>query len=117
MRTMRRLLLLSLLLVAGCSKGPQADLQYISTARSLAAEWALVNQMAAQGKLTDAYVSGMRTSLQQQARVAATALTQPNSSYGRQMQALATEPGDAAPAQLRARSDALKHTEDSLESA
>jgi Tfp pilus assembly protein PilP len=117
MRTMRRMLLLSLLLVAGCSKGPQADLQYVSTARSLAAEWALVNQMAAQGKLTDAYVRGMRKSLQQQAQVAAVALTQPDSYYGRQMQALAAEQGDAAPARLRARSDALKQTEDSLESA
>ena len=49
---MARRLLLLLLLTAGCSKGPQADLPYISEARSLAAEWALVNEQAAQGKLT-----------------------------------------------------------------
>ena len=114
---MRRCLFLLLLLLGACSKGPQADLQYISAARSLAAEWALVNQMADQGKLTGPYVSSMRKSLQQQAAVAASALTQPQSDYGRQMQALAREHGDAAPAQLRARSDALKQIEDRLESA
>ena len=38
------------LLVAACSKGPEADLQYIKQARSVAAEWALVNELAVQGK-------------------------------------------------------------------
>ena len=52
---MRRALLL-LLLLAGCSNGPEADLQYIKQARSAGAEWALVNEQASQGKLT--HVSG-----------------------------------------------------------
>ena len=40
---MLRYLLPIALLVAGCSKGGHADLPYIGEARSLAAEWALVN--------------------------------------------------------------------------
>ena len=52
----------SLLLLAACSKGPEADLQYIKQARSLAAEWALVNEQAEQGKLTAPYVASMRKS-------------------------------------------------------
>lgn len=113
---MRAFLLVPLLLVAACSKGPHADLQYISEARSLAAEWALVNQQAAEGKLTDAYVSAMRTSLKQQAETSARALTVPNSDYAREMQALAGAPLDATPADLNARSQRLKQIEDQLES-
>ena len=46
---MRRLLLIALL-VAACSKGPEADLPtYIGEARSLGAEWALVNEQAPEG--------------------------------------------------------------------
>ena len=51
-----RKLLLVLLLVAGCSKGPEADLPAIGAARSLGAEWALVNQEASRGRLTEVYV-------------------------------------------------------------
>ena len=114
---MRRSLLLLLVALAGCSKGPQADLPYISEARSLAAEWALINEQAAQGKLTDAYVTSMRKSLQQQAKTAAKALTQPDTPYAREMRAIASEPPDAPPEELRVHSDRLKQIEDSLESA
>lgn len=104
-------------LLAACSKGPEADLQYIAQARSLAAEWALVNQQAAEGKLTSAYVSAMRASLSEQAGTAATALSEPDAPYAREMNALAAEPGDASPRVLRAHSDRLKQIEDQLESA
>jgi hypothetical protein len=114
---MSRRPLLMLLLLAGCSKGPEADLPYISEARSLAAEWALVNQEAAQGKLTAAYVSAMRKSLREQAESAAQGVTQPNAPYAREMRAIAAEPGDAPPQELRAHSDSLKQIEQSLESA
>jgi Tfp pilus assembly protein PilP len=113
----RRLLLLLFVLLAGCSKGPQADLPYISEARSLAAEWALVNQQAAQGKLTDEYVSAMRKSLREQAKTAAQGVTQPDAAYAREMRAIAAEPDDAPPQELRAHSDKLKQIERSLESA
>jgi hypothetical protein len=112
---MRRLLIL--LLLAGCSKGPQADLQYISEARSLAAEWAMVNDLAGRGQLTDVYVRSMHKWLRQQIETTKSSLTQPNSDYAREIAALAAEPDDAPPAALRAHSDRLKQVEDSLESA
>ena len=46
--------------MAGCSKGPEADLQYIKQARSLGSEWALVNDQASHNKLTRTYASTMR---------------------------------------------------------
>jgi len=114
---MRRLLLFSALVVAGCSKGPQADLQYISKARSLGAEWALVNEQASAGKLTQTYTQTMREALRQNLRTASSSLTQPNSDYSREIHALIAEPDNAAPAALRAHAGKLKQIEDSLESA
>jgi hypothetical protein len=113
---LRRPLLL-LLLVAGCSKGPQADLQYIGQARSAAAEWALVNQQASEGKLTDAYVASMHQWLREQIRSAANSLTEPSSPYGDEIVALLQQPDDAAPQDLRARAAGLKQIEQSIESA
>lgn len=112
---MRRALL-PLLLLAGCSKGPEADLQYISQARSLGYEWALVNELASQGKLTAAYVQTMHRGLREQLGTTASALSQPKSAYGLEIHALIAEPDDAAPAELRAHSGKLKQIENSLES-
>lgn len=114
---MRRSLLLLLVVLAGCSKGPEADLQYIAEARSLAAEWALVNEQAAKGKLTGAYVSAMRQSLREQARATSEALTGADTPYARIMQTIAAEPADASPHELRAQSGRLERIENSLESA
>ena len=108
--------LLLLLLVAGCSKGPEADLQYISSARSLAAEWALVNEQASAGHLTPAYVKTMQQDVRQQLQTNAKALTQPKSGYASEIAALLREPDDASPAALRAHASKLKQIEDSLES-
>ena len=105
------------LLLAACSKGPQADLQYIKQARSLTAEWALVNEQTGQGKLTPTYVSTMRRSLREQLQTSSSSLTQPNSDYGAEIGALLEQPDDAAPAALRAHADKLKQIEDKLESA
>jgi len=79
---MARRLVLLLLLVAGCSKGPASDLPYISEARSLGAEWAVVNEQAAHGHLTAAYVSTMRTSVREHLLTALSGLTNPTSAYG-----------------------------------
>ena len=56
---MRTTLLVALALLEGCAKGPPADLQYIKQARSIAAEWALVNERAGEGRLTATYVASM----------------------------------------------------------
>ena len=105
------------LLLASCSRGQQADLQYISQARSLAAEWALINQLSSDGKLTDAYVAAMHRSLREQVQTTAKALTEPDSPYAREIRAIATAPDNAPPQQLRAASERLKAIEDHLESA
>jgi hypothetical protein len=109
--------LLLLLLLAGCSKGPQADLPAIGAARSLGAEWALVNQEASRGHLTGVYVKTMRQQLREQLQTNASSLTEPDSRYAAEIQALLAEPDDAPPEELRAHSDKLKQIEDGLESA
>ena len=114
---MRRTLLLLAAFVSGCSKGPEADLQYIKQARSLAAEWALINQRAEAGAVTRTYAESMHQWLHDGLQTASVSLTQPNSAYGAEIRALTTEPEDAAPDRLRSHSDALKQIEDKLESA
>lgn len=114
---MARLLLLLFLALAACSKGAEEDLPYIGQARSLAAEWALINEQSNQGKLTPTYTRVMRKDLREQLQTTAKSLSQPDSQYGRQIAALLRQPDDAAPEQLRAYSDQLKQIEDSLESA
>jgi hypothetical protein len=109
--------LLLLLLLAACSRGPEADLPYISQARSLAAEWALVNEQASEGKLTQTYVETMRKELRQELGTSAKALTRPQSAYAHEIDALLKQPGDASPADLREHARTLKTIEDSLESA
>lgn len=103
--------------LAACSKGPQADLPLIGEARSLGAEWALVNDQSARGKLTETYATAMRKRLRDQLQTASSSLTQPHSSYGREIRALLAEPDEASPAELRSHARALKQIEDSLESA
>jgi hypothetical protein len=114
----RNLLPLMLVVLAGCSgRGPAADLPSISQARSLGAEWALVNEQAAKGHLTQTYVSSMHRWLRDNLKTASKSLTQPNSRYGQEVQALLAEPDGAPPEELRAHSNTLKQIEDSLESA
>ena len=114
---MARCLLTLLLLVAGCSKGPEADLQYISQARSLAAEWALVNEQASEGRVTDTYTRTMRQSVREELQTTASSLTQPESRYGEQIRTLLAQPDDAPPQELRFHADRLKQIEDALGSA
>ena len=114
---MLRPVLLLVLLIAGCSKSPQADLQYIAQARSLTAEWALINEQAAHGKLTSIYVETMRQSVREQLQSVRRSLADPESNYGQEIAALLTRPDAAAPRDLRARAGKLKQIEDDLESA
>ena len=105
------------LLLWGCSKGPNADLPSIGEARSLGAEWALVNEQAAKGQLNRTYTDTMRKKLREQLQSTQSSLTQPGSTYGAEIQALLQQPDDAAPAALRVHVAKLKQIEDSLESA
>ena len=112
-----RIFLLSVLLLSACSKGPNADLQYIKQARSIAAEWALVNEQAELGKLTPTYVESLHRWLRDDLQTAISSLSEPNSPYGDQMKALLAEPPDTAAFALRARAESLKQIEDGFESA
>ena len=109
--------LLVALLLAGCSKGPEADLPSIGEARSLAAEWALVNEQANAGHLTASYVHTMRQNVREQLQTTAKSLTQPQSPYAAEIAAVLREPDGAAPSVLRAHASKLKQIEDKLESA
>jgi hypothetical protein len=109
--------LLLFLVVAACSSGPEADLASIGEARSLGAEWALVNEQALEGHLTGAYVETMRRSLREQLQSTARSLNRPDSDYGREIAALAHEPEDASPAALSAHATRLGQIEANLESA
>jgi hypothetical protein len=113
---MRRLLLFACAL-AGCAQGPEADLASVGQARSLAAEWALVNEQAAAGHLTANYVRTMHASLRDQIQSTAQSLREPQSDYGREIASLLREPDDAAPQALRAHADRLRQVENRLESA
>jgi len=84
-----------LLLLAGCSKGPEADLQYIKQARSLGAEWALVNEQANKGRLTETYVGSMHQWLRDNLQTIASSLTQPDSRYAIEIRTLLAQPDDA----------------------
>ena len=110
--------LLLLLAASACSRsGPETDLQYIKQARSVGAEWALVNEQAAANKLTPTYVASMHVWLRQQLQTASTSLTQPDSRYGEEIRAMLRQPDDVAPDELRAHVAKLKRIEDQLESA
>lgn len=112
----RWLLALPLLALFACSKGPEADLPAIGEARSLAAEWALINEQAAKGQLTATYTRAMRQDLRQQLQATAKSLTLPNSGYGDEIRAVLARPDKAAPEELRAHAARLKQIEDRLES-
>jgi Tfp pilus assembly protein PilP len=114
---MRGKSLLLLLVLAGCSRGPEADLQYIKQARSVGAEWALVNEQANQGKLTGTYVRSMREWLRSDLQTTASSLTQPDSRYGEEIRTLLAQPDDAEPDELRAHVAVLELIEARLESA
>jgi hypothetical protein len=107
----------SLLLLAGCSNGAAADLQPVRQARSVAAEWALVNDRAARGRLSAAYTAGMRAAARDQIDSAAAALRMPRAPYAVEIEALRAEPDDAPSDRLRAHARRLKQFEAGLESA
>ena len=113
---MRFCLLLGLLLAA-CSNGSAADLPAIGEARSLGAEWALVNEQLANGHATATYARTMRKRLREQLQTNLAALSQPHSRYADEIRALLAEPDEASAVELRAHAAALKQIEGQLESA
>ena len=109
--------LLFALLLAGCSKGPDADLPSIGEARSLIAEWALVNGEAAQGEVTATYAATMRKQIREQLQQTQSQLKQPKSAYGAESEAALALADETPSPSLGAHAVRLKRIEDSLESA
>lgn len=104
------------LLLWGCSQGSEKDLPAIVAARSLGAEWALVNEQALEGHLTAAYLKTMHRDLRQQLQSSRHSLARPDSVYGREIDALLSKPDEASPQMLRVHVAKLKQIEDGLES-
>lgn len=111
---MKRLVLFCVAL-SGCAQGAQKDLPSIAEARSLAAEWALVNEQANEGKLTAIYARTMRESVRDQLTSISQSLSDPAAIAI--VNDLVTQPDDAPAQQLRASAEQLKQIEDKLESA
>jgi hypothetical protein len=113
---MKRLLPLFAGLLAACAQGAKKDLPYVKQARSAAAEWALVNEQAGKGKLTDDYVTAMRSAARDELTTAQSSISDPASEQAAIVKAMLAIPDDAAPARLRSQVEALKQIEDRLES-
>lgn len=115
--TCRRLSLslLPALLLAGCATQP--DLAPVKQARSLAAEWSKINQLDAAGALTATYASEMRREVREQLSTTASTFADPASPQAREVERMLALPPDAPPARIAPSLEALKHIEDSLESA
>ena len=111
---MKRLVLFCVAL-SGCAQGAQKDLPSIGEARSLAAEWALINEQANQGNVTTVYARTMRASVREQLTNISKSLSQPTAAAI--VNDLITQPEDAPPEQLRESVEQLKQIESQLESA
>ena len=104
------------LLLWGCSQGSDKDLPSIVAARSLGAEWALVNEQALDGHLTAPYIQTMHKELREQLQSNRDSLARPDNTYGREISALLSLPDETSPQELRAHVAKLKQIEDRLES-
>jgi hypothetical protein len=109
---MRSLLLIASLL-CGCDAASN-ELPAVEDARSAAAEWAKINGLAEQGRLTQAYVTAMREEARQDLAKSLTTFSDPTSPQAKEVLALLALPDDAPEAQLHAHAAALKQVEKSL---
>ena len=106
----------ALLLLGGAgSGGARKDLPTIKEARSLAAEWALVNHLAASGRLRPAYVRAMREEAISHLATALASMTDKESAAAREMATLARLPPDSPAVLLYAHARRLQAIEDGLE--
>jgi hypothetical protein len=114
---LRLVLTAAALLLLGCagSGDSRKDLVTIKEARSLAAEWALVNRLAASGRLRPAYVRTMREEAIGQLETALASLADKEGEGAREIGALAHMPPDTSAGLLYAHARRLQALEDRLE--
>src|SRR5215212_1204821 len=110
---MKCLLPLVFLLAAACDPAP-SDYSTVEQARSTAAEWAKVNELAAQGKLSSTYVAATRAEARSQLAKAESAFRDPKTPQASEVRALLALRDDAPAAEISAHAEALKKLEDAL---
>jgi hypothetical protein len=105
----------ALLLGAAGPPASPKDLATIKEARSLAAEWAVVNRLAAAGGLSDTYVRAMREEAASQLETALGSMTDRRGAAAAEIAALTHLPPDAPAALLLAHARRLQAMEAVLE--
>jgi hypothetical protein len=112
-----RWLLLGLALaLLGCSgSAARQDKQNVQKARSLLAEWAMLSESRHAGRLTATYYIQMRGEIEKQLTTVAATAPQSDSAAGQAIAEAAQVHGEPPVAMLRARVDAAKAIENSLE--
>jgi hypothetical protein len=100
--------------LAACSSQRDKQLEAVKSARSVLAEWALVEEQADKGRAQDTYVEQMRGKAKDQLKTDATELSQQPDAAAL-LDTLRSSSPDAAA--LKQADDALKPLEDSLEAA
>jgi hypothetical protein len=100
--------------LAACSAQTDKQLEAVKSARSVLAEWALVEVQAANGRAPANYVEQMRELARDQLRTAEAGLAQQPDAAALLEQLRSGTPDAAA---LKQAGDALKPLEDSLEAA
>jgi len=111
------LLGLALLLAAASQPSASRDLPAIKSARSIVAEWALVNRAAAEGRVTQTYARVMRKQARRQLEAQFKALSDPGSAAGRLVADCLRLPDDAPYPLLQAQSRRLQTIETQVEAA
>lgn len=106
--------LAALLILAGCSSQKDKELEAVKGARSVAAEWAAMERLAADGKLTPVYASVFRDMAKDQLRSARTSLRPPNLPATRTIDGIQAAPAPSAQG-LEAAGRALEQAEGPLE--
>ena len=92
-----------------------SELPTIKEARSVAAEWALVNQQATAGNANRVYVEEMRSSTSEQLTSLKDKLSDPDSREANALDALLALPPDASPDTIGKQVDRLDRIEKRLE--
>jgi hypothetical protein len=108
-----RIFAVLVLILAACDAA-SSDYPTVIEARSAAAEWAKVNQLATQHRVTATYTRTMREEARRQLSKAAASLSDPGSPQASEVRALIALPDDASSEELSAHVDALQKIEDRL---
>ena len=103
-----------LFLLAACSSRRDEELIAVKSARSVAAEWAAVEQLAARSRLTSVYAAQIREQARDELKSDRQSLHDPNAPAAREVDAIRNAASPSA-ARLRAAARTLDEAGKSLE--